>query len=166
MALSRFQLVVNQPADEADDVWLTCSDGTTTYIVSARRVDLETVGGQHTKEAQDDVVQRNVESLAPVIEAKIERGELAQWTNSGGQISNKVEWSRADLEQGIKPNPPPPAPRQVFRDERVQTEFGGQGGFVAHAGIVGDEPEREATGPTTPVQSYLVTTPLNFEGAA
>src|SRR6202035_4529815 len=106
MAISDLALVrdLDQPATE---VLLTCFDGSQTLLVSISRTDLTDFAKQQLLPSdQNFLVGKNLETLAPVVEGKRDRGDTTMRTDPRtGRTSGLIELRREDLEQGLRRYP-------------------------------------------------------------
>jgi hypothetical protein len=204
MALSDFRLVREANGLPTDFVWLTCVEGDQTHLVSISRADVDDFAQQKLPRAeQDALVEKNLETLAPIITVKRDRGELGQQPMPNGTPRLVLQLSRADLEHGMRrhwvssstgPSPVEWVPQQAGTDslrarrpsraalDQASTPLPLIQGAeqrppqqppVMSAGApvsspLGSPPDLSigATDTGLPVQSYLVTTPLNFPNAA
>jgi hypothetical protein len=86
-------------------------------LVSIRRADVDAFATQLLPRAdQDNLVERNLETLAPIIAFKYQRGEVEQRPSAVGRPITQISLSRADLEVGMRRY-------QVNRDETVAFAF-------------------------------------------
>jgi hypothetical protein len=163
VALSDFRLIREANGLPTDFVWLTYVEGGQTYLVSISRADVDDFAQQkHPRAEQDALVEKNLETLGPVVRGKRERGEATQHTNrQTGRTDPLIELTRDDLEQGIKRSP-------VVSSSPIGTEVsasvaaGGQatGRATLTFNVTPGPPKSEF-----PVQSYLVTTPLILDAS-
>jgi len=79
VALSDLRLVRDANGLPTDFVWLSCVEGDQTFLVSISRADVDDFAQQKLPRAeQDALVEKNLETLAPIITVKRDRGDLGQ----------------------------------------------------------------------------------------
>ena len=163
MALSNFQLLrgPNQPPGFEGSLLLTCFDGANTCLVSIARADVDHYAQQQLPpDHQLDLIERNLETLAPVIAGKYERGEVATHTDRRtGRVMPLIQLTRSDLEQGLRRYPvssSSPIPIEALSSVGAQST----GRATLTVAVGRSTTQAQPDDPGLPVQSYLVTTPL------
>jgi hypothetical protein len=82
---------------------LSCVEGNQTFLVSISRADVDDFAQQKLPRAeQDALVEKNLETLAPIITAKRDRGALGQQPMPNGTPRLVIQLSRADLEHRMR----------------------------------------------------------------
>src|ERR1051326_6499 len=97
MPLSEIKLIRAPVGAEFEIIWLQCFDGAQRLLVSIRRADVDAFATQLLPRAdQDNLVERNLETLAPIIAFKYQRGEVEQRPSAVGRPITQISLSRAD----------------------------------------------------------------------
>src|SRR5271167_349983 len=100
MSLTNFA-VVHQHLEPLNRVLIHCFDDRRMVLVFISREAIDDYFRRTALSPWDRnlLIDRNLESLIPVIVAKYDRGEIGEYIGSGGQRFPQVDLSVADLEQ-------------------------------------------------------------------
>src|SRR5262249_2667948 len=101
MALYDLELVP-EPHDFSGSILLSYSSGAGTILVIIPRIDLVALLPGLAPPDQDVLVLRNLEAFKPIIEHKLDRGDVKYHTNPGGRQLTLIELLRSEIEQALR----------------------------------------------------------------
>src|ERR1051326_5229540 len=103
MATSDLQLFRDPNGLPGANVWLLYRYGDQTFLVAASRADIDAIETQPKSRAeQDELIQKNLHKLGPLIEAKREQGDFGQQPMANGTPLPVIELSRAELAERVR----------------------------------------------------------------